>query len=160
MKTMQAAPALETEDQTQAGPASVPLGLGWVAAVEARERGAVFRLQNPQQGAVEVEIVLTAEGPVIRAAAAALEITSATDVTTRCERFSVDASEIALTARTGNVNIRANDDVAMNGEQILLNCDRDPPLPGWLPQPTLPEATLPAKQQDGDPDVLRALDET
>jgi hypothetical protein len=150
---------------TEPAPASVPLGLGWVAAVEARERGALFRLQSPQGGAFEVEIVLTAEGPVIRAAAAALEITAAKEIAAHCERFSVDAresfsvraSDVAVTARAGSVAIRANDDVALNGEQVLLNCDRDLPLPSWLPQPAPPNATLPAQQQDGDPDLLRDL---
>jgi hypothetical protein len=182
MKLLHAAPAPEVLEQTELAPAGVPLGLGWVAGVEARERGALFRLQNPQRGAFEVEIILTAEGPVIRASAAALEITAATEISARCERFSVDAresfsvraaqieheatgaarttaAEVAVTARSGSVAIRANDDVALNGEQVLLNCDRDPPLPGWLPQPPPPEAVLRAKQQDGEPDVLRDRDQ-
>jgi hypothetical protein len=100
-------------------------------------------LRNPHQPAVDVEIVLTREGPVVRAAAAALEITAAEEIFARCERFEIDAKEsfsvqaadVAVTARSGGVAIRANDDVAVNGEQILLNCDRDPPAPSWLRRP-------------------------
>lgn len=159
MKNSHAALGPEAVEQRDSGAARVALGLGWVAAVEARERGAMFRLQNPHQGAVDVELVLTAEGPVIRAAAAAVEITSATDIAARCDRFSVDASEIALTARTGSVAVQANDDVALNGERVLLNCDRDLPMPAWVPQAPPPDAILPARQRDGDPDLLRNLDQ-
>lgn len=161
---------------------SIPLGLGWAAGLEPRDRGALLRLHNPQRGTFDVEIVLTADGPVIRAAAAALEITAATEIAARCDRFSVEAresfsvraacieheasgavrasgAEVALTARSGGVAIRANDDVALNGEQILLNCDRDPPVPGWVPQPPAQEITVAATERHGDPEVLRALDE-
>ncbi|HXJ19462.1 MAG TPA: hypothetical protein VMT03_04445 [Polyangia bacterium] len=125
----------------------VGLGRGWVARVQPTDRGALLRLQSPRQPAVDVEIVLTAAGPVIRAAAAALEITAASDIVARCDQFrveargsfSVRAGEVAVTARTGGVAIRANDDVALNGEQVLLNCDRDPPLPSWLPGPAATE---------------------
>ncbi|MCC6556781.1 MAG: hypothetical protein IT372_27810 [Polyangiaceae bacterium] len=41
---------------------------------------------------------------------------------------SLSAEEVALTARTGNVDIRANDDVDVRGERIRLNCD-DAPMP-------------------------------
>lgn len=125
----------------------LPLGRGWVARFEPTDRGALLRLQNPRQPTIDVEIVLTAAGPVVRAAAAALEITAASEIVARCDEFRVDArrafsvqaGEVAVAARTGGVAIRANDDVAVDGEQILLNCDRDPPLPSWLPQPTAPD---------------------
>ena len=118
------------------------LGRGWVARLHPTDRGALLRMQNPRQPAIDVEIVLTAAGPVVRATAAALEITATAEIVARCERFQVDAresfsvqaGEVAVTARTGGVAIRANDDVAVNGEQVLLNCERDPPLPSWLPQ--------------------------
>ncbi|HVT09341.1 MAG TPA: hypothetical protein VHO67_17900 [Polyangia bacterium] len=161
---------------------AVSLGLGWVASLQPRERGVVFRLSNPQQYAVDVEIVLTADGPVVRAAAAALEITSASEIVARCDRFTVDAqqsfsvraaeidqeargavrttgAEVAVTARSGDVAIRANDDVSVNGEQVLLNCDRDQPVPSWVLPPPPPATTLPARLQDGDVDLLRQLDD-
>ena len=166
------------EAARQVEPAVVSLGLGWVGALESRERGALLRLENAERGVVEIEIVLTADGPVIRAAAAALEIMAVSDVVARCNRFSVEAREsfsvrapeisheavgamrleggdVVVTARAGDVALHANDDVRVRGEQILLNCDRDAPLPAWVPQ--LPGPTLPPVTEDGDPDVLRDL---
>jgi hypothetical protein len=67
----------------------------------------------------------------------------------------LDGGEIALTARAGDVALRANDDVRVHGEQILLNCDRDAPVPAWVPRPPAP--TMPPTAEDGDPDVLRDL---
>ncbi len=160
----------------------VSVGMGWEAVLEPRQRGALLRLQNAERGAVNVEIVLTPEGPVIRASVRALEISAETDVLVSCDRFLVEAresfgvraaeisheargafrataAEIALTARAGDVAIRANDDVSVHGEQILLNCDRDPPIPAWLPLPPAVEITLPASSEHGDPGVLRDLAE-
>jgi len=160
----------------------VSIGSGWVAVLEPREGGALVRLQSAERGTVSVEIVLTAEGPVIRASVGALEIRAESDVRVSCDRFLVEAresfavtaaeisheargalratgSEVALTARQGDVAIRANDDVSVRGEQVLLNCDRDPPVPSWLPRPEAAEATLPASSEQGDPGVLRALTE-
>jgi hypothetical protein len=174
--------AEDVEDGAVAVVPEVSIGLGWVAALEPRERGALLRLQSAQRGTVNVEIVLTTEGPVIRASVGALEITAESDVKVSCDRFLVEAresfavsaaeisheargalrataSEVALTARSGDVAIRANDDVSVHGEQVLLNCDRDPPIPAWLPRPPAIETTLPASSEHGDPEVLADLAE-
>jgi hypothetical protein len=153
-----------------------------MAALEPRDGGAILRLQNAQRGDVNIEIVLTAAGAVIRASVSALEITAQADVVVRCDRFLVDAresftvraaeidheargairatgSEVALTARAGDVAIRANDDVTVKGEQVLLNCDRDVSLPDWVPRPPVVETTLPAVAEHGDPGVVQDLSE-
>jgi len=121
-----------------AGPADLaqPRGLGWSALLEPKNRGAILRLVHPGQESFAVEITIIAQGPVIRACAAALEIESATDISARCERFTVDAREsvtlragiaraegrtIELDAKAGDVRIHANDDVVMDGERIRLN---------------------------------------
>jgi hypothetical protein len=121
-----------------------PLGLGWSAVLEPKSRGAILRLVHPEQKPVAVEITITAQGPVIRASAVALEIESATDISARCERFTVDARDnitlrapkilhqasgilraeggaVQIDAKAGDVRIHANDDVAMDGERIRLN---------------------------------------
>lgn len=143
----------------------VSIGAGWVAALEPRERGALVRLHSADRGTVNVEIVLTAEGPMIRASVGALEIAAESDVRVSCDRFlvearksfAVSAADVAVTAREGEVAIRANDDVSVHGEQVLLNCDRDPPVPSWLPAPAPVQATLPASAEHGDADLLRDL---
>jgi hypothetical protein len=155
---------------------SVSLGLGWSATLEERSRGAVLRVQHPEQQPLTLEITIGANGPVIRAAAAALELEAATDIVARCERFAVEASgsasitagtiaqrasgplrmeasEVAVDARTGSVVVSANDDVQLLGEEILLNCDRDVSLPSWIPVPAS-EATLAHEDVAGDPDLL------
>lgn len=181
---METNPALPSADNVTDGAVTVvpkvSVGMGWEAVLEPRDRGALLRLQNAERGTVNIEIVLTAEGPVIRASVCALKIRAETDVRVSCDRFLVEAresfgvrapeisheaggvfrataAEIVLTARAGDVAIRANDDVSVHGEQILLNCDRDPPVPAWLPRPPAVETTLPASPEYGDPAVLRDL---
>jgi hypothetical protein len=143
--------------------------------LEPKGRGAILRLVHPGQQSVAVEITITAQGPMIRASAAALEIESATDITARCQRFTVDARDsvtlrapeitcqaseslraegrsIELDAKAGDVRIHANDDVQVLGEQVLLNCERDAVLPSWLPEP--PVAMLPREDTTGDSSLL------
>ena len=158
--------------------AEVSIGLGWVAALERVDRGALLRVQHPQQGALAVEIELTSRGPVIRASAVAIELDATTDVIARCNRFTVDAREritldapeivqraggkarieadtVDIDARTGDVYVHANDDVQLLGERILLNCDREVAIPSWVP--SAPEVTLPAAPTSGDADLCEVL---
>jgi hypothetical protein len=146
-----------TED---AAPPAVAMGLGWSAALEQRPRGAALRIQHPEQGVMTVEITITARGPVIRTTAAALEIEAADEIVARCERFTVEAREtvslrgrsVEVEATGGDVRLRANDDVQVLGEQVLLNCEREEPLPSWLPQAPVPqiEVTVPRQDAGGD----------
>ncbi len=158
--------------------------LEWVGSrrFERSERGALLRLESSDGGTVNVEIVLTADRSLIRAGVGALEIKAESDVRVSCDRFLVDAresfavstaeishdargalrgtaSEVALTARSGGVAIRANDDVSVHGEQVLLNCERDSPLPPWLPRPPAAETSLPASAEHGDLELLRKMGE-
>jgi hypothetical protein len=164
---------------------SRPLGWGWCAAFEASENRAILRLAHPDRAPVEVTITITAEGPVIHASAVALEIESATDISARCERFSVDAREsvslrapritqdasemlhatggaVAIDATAGDVRVHANDDVQLLGEQVLLNCDRDEEPPAWIPRPPTPVPMLPRANTAGDaglfPDAIAGED--
>ena len=69
-------------------------------------------IQN--DGGVEVTILLTADGPVIRAAAQRLELEAQEDVSVQCRRFEVRSEE---------ANIEAAGPIRLDGELILLNCD-------------------------------------
>jgi hypothetical protein len=155
------------------------LGLGWRATLEPGARGATVRLSHPEQEPVEIEITISARGPVIRASAAALEIDSSGAVDLRCERLNVDAGQgitlrapeilqqatgklraegsvVEVDAIAGDVRIHANDDVKVVGEQVLLNCDRDESPPSWLPRTPLAETTLPREDLTGDAAVFDA----
>jgi hypothetical protein len=157
------------------GVADVDLGLGWSVDVERRPLGVGLTLRHPHRAPMEIAIHITAEGPVIRATAVALEV-AAQDIVARCGRFAVEATdEVRLTGRaitqraietircegaavevvaeTGDIRLRANDDVQVLGERILLNCGREPPMPDWVPQGPS-QGTLSRQDAAGDLAIL------
>lgn len=89
-------------------------------------------------GEVLLEVVLTPAGPVLRFHAAEVQLDCKGSFKVRCESFDVQATgdivqqaggtlraesnEMSLEARRGNVDVRANDDVNLNGERVRLNC--------------------------------------
>ncbi|APR88181.1 hypothetical protein A7982_13530 [Minicystis rosea] len=89
-------------------------------------------------GEVEIEVILTERGPVLKMRAVDLELSAAGAVRVDCDRFHVRAAsgivqetggELALggraatiTAERGDVAIEANDDVRLRGERVKLNC--------------------------------------
>lgn len=171
------AKAKDQDVAVHAGDGEVALGLGWSAALEARSRGATLRLAHPEQGLVAVEITITAQGPVIRASAAVLEIDSAKSVTVRCEDFTVEAKRgidlrapeitqeatgtiraeghaVEIEARAEDVRIQANDDVKVLGERVLLNCERDEAPPRWVQSTPFVEARLSREDVAGDVELF------
>jgi len=156
--------------------AEVPIGDGWSAALSRQPGGALLRVaRGADDQALEIVISLTADGPVVRARAAALEIETEHDLVARCDRFRVEARQsielvagdtlaaqgrrVAVQATHGTARIEANDDVQLLGENVLLNCDRPPPpVPAWArPTPAAPEPTLAAQAASGDAALLAAL---
>jgi hypothetical protein len=99
--------------------------------------GELVTIRSPG-GRVELEVLLTDAGPVLRFDAAHLELRAAGRIRAECARFEVvAANDIAQTAggdlttraRTttitstrGDVHLVANDDVKLTGERIKLNC--------------------------------------
>ena len=89
-------------------------------------------------GEVLLEVVLTPAGPVLRFHAAQVQLDCKGSFKVRCESFDVqttgdivqqaggtlraESNEMSLEARRGNVDVRANDDVNLNGERVRLNC--------------------------------------
>lgn len=82
-------------------------------------------------GEVLLEVELTPAGPVLRFHAAQVELDCKGSLKVRCESFDIRTSgdivqqaggEISLEAQRGNVDVRANDDVNLNGERVRLNC--------------------------------------
>ena len=155
--------------------AAVSIGDGWSAELSPRPQGALLRVgRGLGEQTLEISITLTADGPRVRARAAALEIESDTDLVARCERFRVEARQavdivsggavraqgrrIDLEATHGSARIRANDDVQLLGENVLLNCDRPAPMPMWaLPVPPIPGPSLPVQEASGDEALLQVV---
>jgi hypothetical protein len=89
-------------------------------------------------GEVLLEVALTPAGPVLRFHAAQVQLDCQGSFKVRCQSFEVEtagdivqraggklraeADEMTLDARRGNVDVRANDDVNLNGERVRLNC--------------------------------------
>jgi hypothetical protein len=82
-------------------------------------------------GEVLLEVALTPAGPVLRFHAAQVQIDCQGSFNVRCGSFAVETAgdivqraggEMSLEARRGNVDVRANDDVNLNGERVRLNC--------------------------------------
>ena len=76
-------------------------------------------------------------------------------------RLALDGRHVQVEATPGAVRVLANDDVQLCGENVLLNCDREPPLPAWAragqpgsPQPAQPSSPWPASPQPGPPSPL------
>jgi hypothetical protein len=158
--------------------AELAVGLGWSLALDRRARGLALQFRHPQQAPFDVEIAITSSGPVVRASAVALEIDSADEIVARCDRFSIQARssveiaapeitcrasgtvraegrEVDVVANAGDVRLRANDDVQLLGEQILLNCERQPPPPTWIPRMSpSPEVVLRRQDTSGELELL------
>lgn len=142
----------------------------------------ILRVRSATPGdRIELELRFTAEGPVVRTRAAALELEAADSITARCDRFavraqgdielqaggelrchasdaaSVTARSFTVDANPGAVRLRANDDVQLLGEQVLLNCDRLPPMPEWVPPQRHQPTSLPPNAVSGDPSVIAEL---
>jgi len=86
---------------------------GRTVRVRASSSSEELEVRSPA-GEVEVRILLTAAGPVVRIRSARLELEAAEDVSVRCRRFEVQASD--------EVRLRAEGDVHVNGEVVRLNC--------------------------------------
>jgi hypothetical protein len=100
-----------------------------------------------RNGEVCLSIEVTPAGPVLRFEGAALKLEASGDLMIEAERLAfVGRSEVVLdsggdllvhaegdlhskariqniTADLGNVNVKANDDVRINGERVRVNCD-------------------------------------
>ena len=121
-----------------------------------REAGGEALAVVGTDGAVRLEVLLTASGVVLRLAGPRVVLEAEGTLDVRCARFEVNAESIALdasgdvsfaagrglevaaghdasisaqavtvAARRGDVALVANDDVALNGERVLLNCPTD-----------------------------------
>jgi hypothetical protein len=86
-------------------------------------------------GEAEVEIVLTAEGPVVRVRGGELRMESSRSIDLQA------AGPVRITAE--ELRVRTTRSVHLNGETIRLNCDEDgnPVVPQALPAPAAPHGS-------------------
>lgn len=100
---------------------------GRTVAVDAADPDAIT-VRAPD-GVIELSVRFTAEGPVLRFASAAVELTATRSVSVACETFSVRASgsariegdAVEIESTRGDVTVKANDDARIYGERVRLN---------------------------------------
>lgn len=136
------------------------------------DRAVLRVLDANDRPGLELEIVVGSAGPTVRIRAQSVELDAVGDVALRCDAFQVearqginlraggaatlDAHAVKIGARVGAAVIQANDDVQLLGEQVLLNCDRQPPMPQWV-QSAAPPEHVPLAASSGDAPLLATL---
>lgn len=98
-------------------------------------------------GRVELTLEITESGARVLVDAADLAIRAKNRVAVECDTFDVAARQIvaratesatieapnaAMHATEGDLSLRANDDVKINGERVLLNSDDELRVPEWM----------------------------
>ena len=108
------------------GPQLLPTGR--TLHLETSQGQAVMVIRAPDSR-IEVEILLTEAGPVVRLQAAALELVTTDEMAIRCQRLQVDAQERIELATSGSLQVHAEEmrvqterSIHLNGETIRLNC--------------------------------------
>lgn len=135
--TLESAPAAGDETRTL-----VTLRGGY--RIETAESAEDSRLDvYAPAGGIILRMRLLPEGPVLEVEGVSLNVTTRGDLRLSAERLLLSArgdAEIAcggnltLRAETGDVRIKANDDVRLDGERIALNS----PDPPWGPHVSSP----------------------
>jgi hypothetical protein len=81
------------------------------------------------EGEVEVCVILTVEGPVVRVRGGRLELDAVDTIAVRCRRFEVQTAESTELGSAGDVRIagrelrvKTQDDIHLNGKFVRLNC--------------------------------------
>ena len=100
-----------------------------------------------KSGRIELTLEITESGAKVVVDAADLAIRAKNKVAVECDTFevaarqivakatqsaSIEAPDASLHATEGDLSLRANDDVKINGERVLLNSDGDLRVPEWM----------------------------
>jgi uncharacterized protein (DUF2345 family) len=91
------------------------LASGRVLVASGPEDAEQIELRSPG-GAVELTITLTPQGPVVRVQASRLELAAKDAIELRA------GGEIRIAAR--ELQVRTEGDIVMDGDNILLNCEK------------------------------------
>jgi hypothetical protein len=93
---------------------------GHILAIEPAPGGHVLRIVGPQ-GGQSIEIALTPQGPVLRlGSGAAVEVTG--DLRLAGRTLTLHGREGVQVTSGGDVRVKANDDLRLDGERVLMNC--------------------------------------
>ena len=177
------AEALEEPAAPRAVPILIPLGAG--RSVEVRPEADAATLQIRAEGGrhLQIEVRFESSGPVLRVQAPQVQVETPRAVSFACETFNVAASRgidlrsggdiiqaaagnarveaqrVDVEASPGAIRLKANDEVQLLGEMILLNSDHprtEMPMPDWASGPRAVPA-LAAEPTSGAPDVVAEL---
>ncbi len=97
------------------------LPLGHSVIMKTTDGREELEIRSPQ-GEMEVRIVLTETGPVVRLRGARLELESPETVAFNCRRLEVNAAEdVHITSR--EMRVRTEADIHLDGTTIRLNCE-------------------------------------
>lgn len=177
--------AVKAEASGAAPTVVVPLGGGRSVAVQPTgEDATILHVRGGQDRALQIELRFEASGPVVRVSASVLQLEGLHEVAASCDTFRVDARErielrsggeivqyatetariegrrVELDASPGAIRLRANDEVQLKGEMILLNCDHPSlsrPLPEWSTGTVVVRAEPPPARASGDAGVIAEL---
>ncbi len=131
-------------------------------------------------GRIELTLEITESGARVVLDAADLAIRAKNKVAVECDTFDIKARQItaqasesatieapdaSLHATEGDLSLRANDDVKVNGERVLLNSDGDLKIPTWMreelgasPGRARADVKVDASDESGDASLWQEFD--
>ena len=164
-------------------PILLPLAAGRSLQVDTTADQAHLCIRADGQRDLSITIRFEQTGPVVSVQARELQLTGFDNITAECATFAVHARErielhsggdllqqaqdtarivgrqVEVEATPGAIRMKANDEVQLLGEMILLNCDHPstlPPTPSWASCEQTPLA-LPAEASSGDVGVVAEM---
>jgi hypothetical protein len=128
-------------------------------------------------GRVELTLEITESGAKVVVDAEDLALRAKRKLSVTCDTFEVDARrfdvratesagieapDASVHATEGDLSLRANDDVKVNGERVLLNSDGDVSVPDWMQKELgakrAVEEKIAAADVSGDEALLREFE--
>lgn len=73
-------------------------------------------------GMIEMSVRFTPAGPVLSFGGARVELTHASELSVDCERLTLRGRQAVEVRSGGELVLRGNGDVAVDGENVLINC--------------------------------------
>jgi hypothetical protein len=101
-----------------AAPRELPLAAGRTVLVVHRNGNEEVQLRS-RDGALEVRIVLTEQGPVVRLQAGRLEIETPEEIDLKCRKFSLQTQEGTHLSSDGEIRVNAAKPIVMRSRQEM-----------------------------------------